>query len=167
VARVERAAPAALPLSGPAGGREKGRSEISRRKDVRRRGHEERGAVAVEFALLVPLIVMILFAIVEFGIAFTRTLAYASGAREGARYAAVHCKPQADTCTDTLIQDRIVASIPEGYPVTFTDFSAAPNCATAGGSMVTVTWEQGVPISVPFLPDMSWTIHPSGSFRCE
>lgn len=131
------------------------------------RRHDDRGAVAVEFALLVPLMVIILFAIIEFGIALTYTLGYASGAREGARYAAVHCKPEATTCTDTLIQDRIVASMPSGYPVTFTDFSAAPNCATAGGSIVTVTWEQGVPIDVPFLPDLSWTIHPSGSFRCE
>jgi Flp pilus assembly protein TadG len=131
------------------------------------RRHDERGAVAVEFALLVPLMVVILFAIIEFGIALTHTLAYASGAREGARYAAVHCRPEATTCTDTLIQDRIVASMPAGYPVTFTSFSAAPDCGTSPGVIVTVTWEQGVPIDVPFLPDLSWTVHPSGSFRCE
>jgi Flp pilus assembly protein TadG len=132
------------------------------------RGHEdERGVVAVELAILLPLIIIILFAIIEFGIALTRTLAYVSGAREGARYAAVHCQPQATTCTTTLIQDRIVATMPAGYPVTFTNFSAAPNCATAGGSLVTVSWEQGVPITVPFLPDLSWTIEPTGTFRCE
>jgi Flp pilus assembly protein TadG len=129
--------------------------------------NDERGAVAVEFALLVPLMVIFLFAIIEFGIALTHTIAYASGAREGARYAAVHCRPEATTCTDTLIQDRIVASMPAGYPVTFTSFSASPDCGVSPGSIVTVTWEQGVPIDVPFLPDLSWTIHPSGSFRCE
>jgi hypothetical protein len=131
------------------------------------RVRDERGAVAVEFALLAPLLVIILFATIEFGIALTHTLAYASGAREGARYAAVHCHPEATTCTNTLIQDRIVDSMPAGYPVSFTSFSAAPNCATAGGSIVRVTWEQDVPISVPFLPDLSWTIHPTGAFRCE
>jgi hypothetical protein len=57
--------------------------------------------------------------------------------------------------------------MPTGYPVGFTSFSATPNCSTAPGQIVTVTWEQFVPIHVPFLPDMSWTIHPSGSFRCE
>lgn len=128
---------------------------------------DERGAVAVEFALLIPLIVIILFSIIEFGIGMTRALAYASGAREGARYAAVQCRPELTTCTDTAIQDRIVDSMPTGYPVGFTSFSATPNCTTAPGQIVTVTWEQFVPIHVPFLPDMSWTIHPSGSFRCE
>ena len=129
--------------------------------------NDERGAVAVEFALLVPLMVIFLFAIIEFGIALTHTIAYASGAREGARYAAVHCRPEATTCTDALIQDRIVASMPAGYPVTFTSFTGSPDCGASPGSIVTVTWEQGVPIDVPFLPDLSWTIHPSGSFRCE
>lgn len=133
------------------------------------RVENERGAIAVEFALLAPLMVIILFGIIEFGIAMTHALAYASGAREGARYAAVHCRPpsSAPSCTDTAIQDRIVDSIPAGYPVTFTDFSATPDCVSSPGQVVTVTWEQGVPIDVPFLPDLSWTIHPSGSFRCE
>jgi Flp pilus assembly protein TadG len=131
------------------------------------RVRDERGAVAVEFALLAPLMVVILFAIIEFGIALTRTLAYESAAREGARYAAVRCRPQATACTNTLIQNRIVASMPAGYPVSFVSFSASPNCATSTGAVVTVTWEQDVPIDVPFLPDLSWTVNPSGSFRCE
>ena len=132
----------------------------------------ERGAVAVEFALLAPLMVIILFAIIEYGVAMTRALAYASSARDGARYAAVHCRPPSTTvkCTDALIQTRIVASMPTGYPVTFTSFSATPeDCSLPAsvGQIVTVKWEQVVPIDVPFLPDLSWTIHPSGSFRCE
>ena len=135
------------------------------------RKKDERGAVAVEFALLAPLMVIILFAIIEFGIAMTHALAYASGAREGARFAAVHCRPPstATSCTSGAIQTRIVASMPTGYPVTFTSFSATPDCSIPAsvGQIVTVTWEQVVPIDVPLLPDLSWTIHPSGSFRCE
>jgi Flp pilus assembly protein TadG len=127
----------------------------------------ERGAVAVEFALLVPLMVVILFAIIEFGIALTRTLAYTAGAREGARYAAVHCRPDATSCTNQLIQDRIEDSV--DYDITFTNFSAGPDCSDPDniGDIVTVTWEQDVPVSVPFLPDLSWTVHPTGAFRCE
>jgi Flp pilus assembly protein TadG len=125
----------------------------------------------VEFALLIPLIVVILFAIIEFGIALTRTLAYESGAREGARYAAVHCRPPSThtSCTPAFIQDRIVASMPAGYPVSFTGFQSGIDCSVSAnaGSLVTVTWTQDVPIDVPFLPDLSWTVHPRGSFRCE
>jgi len=133
-----------------------------------RRLKNDKGSVAVEFALLAPLMVIVLFAIIEFGIAMTRAVAYSAGAREGARYAAVRCSPPASVCTSDLIQSRIVASIPAGYPVSFTNFTTSTTCSNATvGSLVTVTWEQGVPIHVPFLPDLSWTLHPSGTFRCE
>jgi Flp pilus assembly protein TadG len=134
------------------------------------RVRNEQGAVAVEFALLAPLIVVILFATIEFGIAMSRALAYASAAREGARYAAVSCRPDATTgCTTTLIRARIVSSMPAGYPVDFgTGPTVSQDCATmAGNPIVTVSWTQNVPIDVPFLPDLSWTIHPTGAFRCE
>ena len=57
----------------------------------------ERGAAAVEFAIVLPILVVILFAIIAFGIALSRTHAYFSAAREASRYAAVHCRPQATT----------------------------------------------------------------------
>jgi Flp pilus assembly protein TadG len=131
------------------------------------RRSNEGGVAAVEFALILPLLVVFLFAIVEFGLAFTKTIAYAAGAREGARYAAVHCEPDASSCTDGLIQDRIEASIPD-YPLTFTAFSAAPNCAASPGTgLVTVTWQETVPVEIPLLGDLSWTFEPTGVFRCE
>lgn len=134
----------------------------------------EGGAVAVEFALLLPLMIIILFAIIEFGIAITHVLAYASGAREGGRYAAVHCRPEGEQCTKTLIGNRIQASIPAGYPLDYAPQSGSPglvvsqaDCSTTPGLLVTVSWQQVVPISVPFLPDLTWTVNPSGTFRCE
>lgn len=135
----------------------------------------EGGAVAVEFALLLPLMIVILFAIIEFGIAITHLLAYSSGAREGARYAAVHCRPEAEKCTNTLIGNRIKASIPAGYPLDYTAVAGYPglgapkDCSVAAnaGALVTVSWQQLIPIRVPFLPDITWTVHPSGTFRCE
>ena len=129
------------------------------------RPKDQRGSVAVEFALLAPLMVIILFGIIEMGLALTRTLAYQNGAREGARYAAVRCSPDATVCTAALIQTRIVNSMPAGYPVSFTSFSAPMNCTP--GSIAKVTWQQTVPVDVPFLPDLSWTITPTGAFRCE
>ena len=50
-----------------------------------RTGDRERGAVAVEFAFLLPLLVVILFGIIQFGITFNRQQGIHAAAREGAR----------------------------------------------------------------------------------
>ena len=48
-----------------------------------------RGAVAVEFALVLPLLLMILFAIIEFGHAYNVQISVTHAAREAARSMAV------------------------------------------------------------------------------
>ncbi|MGH8998037.1 MAG: TadE/TadG family type IV pilus assembly protein [Acidimicrobiia bacterium] len=50
---------------------------------------DERGANLVEFALVLPVLVALVFGIVEFGIAYNSNLELRSGSREGARLAAV------------------------------------------------------------------------------
>ena len=50
---------------------------------------KERGASAVEFALVLPIFVMILFGIFQLGITFNNWISIAAAAREGARLAAV------------------------------------------------------------------------------
>jgi Flp pilus assembly protein TadG len=55
-----------------------------------RREHDaERGAAAVEFALVVPLLVLLVVAIFEFGRAYHAQIALTAAAREGARVMAV------------------------------------------------------------------------------
>lgn len=54
-----------------------------------RRGRRQRGVALVEFALVAPLLFLLLFGIVEFGWAFLQYLDTRHGAREGARLAAV------------------------------------------------------------------------------
>jgi TadE-like protein len=63
---------------------------MNRRRRRPERARSERGAALVEFALVVPILVLILFAIVEFGWAFFQNLDVRHGAREGARLAAVN-----------------------------------------------------------------------------
>lgn len=55
----------------------------------RRRRQGDDGAAAVEMALMVPLLMLLVFAIIQFGIALSQKLALSNGARQGARYGAV------------------------------------------------------------------------------
>jgi len=49
----------------------------------------EKGASAVEFALILPILIILVFGIVEFGIAFNNYITITHAAREGVRIAAV------------------------------------------------------------------------------
>ncbi|WP_416416623.1 TadE/TadG family type IV pilus assembly protein [Paenarthrobacter aromaticivorans] len=51
---------------------------------------KERGAVAVEMAILLPLLLLILVGIIEFGRVLNVQVSLTQAAREGARYAAVN-----------------------------------------------------------------------------
>jgi Flp pilus assembly protein TadG len=55
----------------------------------------ERGAVAVEFALLAPVLVMLLLGITEFGRAYNAQVTLSSAAREGVRVMAIGNSPTA------------------------------------------------------------------------
>jgi Flp pilus assembly protein TadG len=50
-----------------------------------RRIHAEDGAAAVEFALVLPVLILLVFGIVEFGLVFNRWLSVTHAAREGVR----------------------------------------------------------------------------------
>lgn len=126
----------------------------------------ERGAAAVEFAILLPVLILILFGITAFGVAFSKYVAYASAAREGARYAAVHCAPDAEVCTDGLIAARVEAAA-VGYPIGPGNPTADVDCSTNPGIPVTVSWLQHITIQIPLMPDLSRDVTISGVFRCE
>jgi Flp pilus assembly protein TadG len=61
----------------------------------------EEGAAAVEFALVLPLLMLILFGIIEFGFAFYNKEVITNASREGARAGIV----QAPKLTETAIKD--------------------------------------------------------------
>jgi len=66
---------------------------------IRNPNASSRGQTLVEFALVFPIIVILLFGIIDFGLMLNHRITLEHAVREGARYAAVH-----DGCTD--IQDR-------------------------------------------------------------
>jgi Flp pilus assembly protein TadG len=131
--------------------------------------HRQDGVAAVEFALILPLIVVILFATIEFGIAMAKWEDYESAAREGARFAAVHCAPTAPCDSTDEVWDRVKAASSD-----FTTSNAAKpasfqvtplNCKS--GEQVTVQWTQNFTMSIPLVKVYQQTRTMRGVFRCE
>lgn len=102
----------------------------------------EQGAVAVEFALLAPVLVMVLLGIMEFGRAYNAQISLTNAAREGVRVMAINnsqstAKAAAKNAATTLrpgVQDDQMVFTFQTTPAT----SPAP-AACAAGRQVTVT----------------------------
>lgn len=98
---------------------------------MRRCKSDESGAVLVEFALVVPLLLTLILGIIEFGWTFGQYLDVRHGAREAGRLAAVNFKPTsatgdgqsaaivAETCSRLSNPDQssITITIPGGRQV--------------------------------------------------
>jgi Flp pilus assembly protein TadG len=89
----------------------------------RRRGKKQRGQSLVEFALIAPLFLLLVFGIVDFGIAFYSWITITNAAREGARLGAVQgteaeITSRVNAATDHLDPDDldIVVTNAEGPP---------------------------------------------------
>ena len=97
------------------------------------RSRRHRGAAAVEFALIVPLLVMILFGIIEFGYAFYVQASVAGAARVGVRnYSINYSQPSSSA--------NAVAVATSAVPVPADVISAvlSPACTTAGAQTTMV-----------------------------
>lgn len=66
----------------------------------------ERGAVAVEFALVLPLLVMLIFGIVTAGLSYTHSIGLANAVREGARFGATGDMASATWVGDVIDRTR-------------------------------------------------------------
>ena len=132
----------------------------------------EDGAAAVEFALLTPLLFLILFGILEFGIAFLHVQSIRSGVREGGRNAAVGA-PVNITRQKTVTASS--GSIPAGGEGDVSVSSSEGGRCTPNniGSDVTVSYDTsnlpdgGIIIRLPLMPQMTLNPVLSATFRCE
>jgi Flp pilus assembly protein TadG len=148
------------------------RQAISGAAPRRRYQRGERGASAVELALLFPLVSLILFGIIEFGVAFLHVQSIRTGVREGARAAAVG---SVVTTTQQKTVAASVGSIPSGQAgnVQVTSSQAGRCTAQNIGSDVTVSYDTanlpggGILIRIPLISDMVLTPVISAKFRCE
>lgn len=87
------------------------------RRKSRATGRSDRGAVAVEFGLLLPLLLLIVLGIIDFGFMLSAKVTVTQAAREGARLEAVGRHDEVDARTNTAadpltISTQVVQSCP-------------------------------------------------------
>jgi Flp pilus assembly protein TadG len=92
----------------------------------------DRGSVAVEFALLLPILLLLVFGVVDFGRAISAQITLTQAAREGARLAALG-QPS------TTVVSRAQSAATGLSPVTVTVTSTCPVNAGAGVDAVVQT----------------------------
>ncbi|WP_255768010.1 TadE family protein [Pseudarthrobacter sulfonivorans] len=126
---------------------------------------KELGAVAVELALILPIFLALILGIVEYGRAFSIQVSMAEGAREAARYSAIHYADAKYKPADA--QQKAIDAAPIAN-LKLTDISISA-CGPDKDSIVTISaatkYLTGLPTLVPFLPDIM-NISATGAMRC-
>lgn len=104
----------------------------------------EKGQSMVEFALVLPILVWLVFGLIDFGWLFFNRLAIENGAREGARYAAVN----AADCTDLEVLKGEIRGQVASLVSTSYDVEVTPS---TDGRYITVTVTSNVPVLTPVI----------------
>ena len=137
-------------------------------RKLRRKARTDRGAVAVEFALILPVLLLIVVGTIEFGRVYSQVQVYNGAAREGARCAAVMDSGFGGCDSIGDVQTRIDnASDPYPDPPDATVTPAAGCSQDTIGDDVSVSWEQPLTLSIPFWGDVDFTSTIEATFRCE
>jgi uncharacterized membrane protein len=135
-----------------------------------RRDRSQRGAVTVEFALVVPILLIVLGGIVNFGMAFSQKLALDNAVRQAARSAVVDIEGTTDPAVHArdvfaataIMRQGEAAVITYGGPATCEDSTFGQEMAVVG----TFKSKFMFPWLVPGMPkSMTWTSE--GRFQCE
>ena len=104
---------------------------------------QEDGVAAVEFALILPLLMMIVFGIINYGILLYDQAVITNAAREGARWGAINTSASISctgTATGTADPCQIANSYTQANLITFGSATTSTSTATgAGTSGTTVT----------------------------
>jgi Flp pilus assembly protein TadG len=138
---------------------------------MRSKLRREDGAAAVEFALIVGLLAVLIFGLLEYGLAFWQVQNLRAAAREGARVAAVRGDA---TAVQSAMVDSSAGSLSGGWEYTQNRICDGSDANT--GEQVTIqitnsslpgSVQEAFQVSIPFLPPIQLDPVLEGSFRCE
>jgi Flp pilus assembly protein TadG len=139
---------------------------------MRSKLRQENGAAAVEFAIVVSVLVMLVFGVLEFGLGFWQVQNLRAATREGARVAAVRGSA-------TQVSDAMVNASSGSLQSGFAGFTLSPATGCTEdtiGQEVTVTIQNAAlaasvrdafTIDIPLVPAINMNPTLSGTFRCE
>ncbi len=116
----------------------------------------ERGAAMVEFAIVLPLLLMLVFGIIEFGRAYNNQVTLTHAAREGVRELTISGDPDAAMAAATAA----ASSSLKAELLTF-DLTA---CTPGDPAEMRVNYP--FQFFVPFLPSSPLTLTGTGVMRC-
>jgi Flp pilus assembly protein TadG len=124
---------------------------------------DERGATAVEFAFILPLLIVLVLGIAEFGHAFQVSGALSAAAREGVRVMALQNDPAAARAAVRTSAPSLVPAVTDAQ-ITITPAACPTNGPTTATVRLTVTYP------MPFLTHFfgsGATLHGTGVMRCN
>lgn len=136
----------------------------------RPKSSKENGAVAVEFALVLPIFLMLVFGIVEFGRAYNMQVSLSEAARETSRYTAIHYADAGFSPSDAkavgISAAPSVALAPANIQIAYSSGTA---CAAGQSVVVTINvvtpYMTGLPGLIPGMP-ANLDISSKGVMRC-
>ncbi len=127
------------------------------RPNTDRRG--EHGAAMVEFAIILPLLIIVVFGIIEFGRAYNTKITLTHAAREGVRE---YVLSQSSADAQTVAENAAV-----GLDIAQLTFSTPAACNSGNvGSPSTVRLEYPFQLAIPFFSSSPMTLIGEGTMRC-
>lgn len=130
------------------------------------RGDREHGATAVEFALILPILIMLVFGIISFGFMYANWTALESGAREGARYMAIHSRSDASAATEASVRAKAAARLPCGSDGSGCTAAPDPSRCTAGVTNITYRMTTPVNLTIPLVTSQTINLTTEAVMRC-
>lgn len=111
---------------------------------------------------MLPILVMLMFGIIQFGTAFNQQQGLHAAAREGARVGSIPTSTQTDI-TDMV--GRAMQGVTGPTPTITIQPNVTTPCANAESVIVTVSSQAD--ISIPFFGSSQFTMDGIGEYRCE
>ena len=132
-----------------------------------RRARRRRGMAMVEFVMVLPALLVILFGILEFGVLFYQWLTLSNAAREGARAAVVYRKTCDAALVKSLVEQTVIGYAGSAHvDLAASDIDVTGQCAGRGTPVrVEVSHDFNLQVLPGFLASLSPTIPLVGTFQ--